>query len=159
MAPDIIQRKSCMTDRRRHSRRSNAMIPDRPWAAGKLINRDRPDRQDANRHIDTILNQKGEDVVLRSNVAIVKKSSLWVGQRGDRAAVSAAGPRLHRGVGRQRLGPAALSILAPYTGAAIAEYFMYRGKAPWWSTWTTSPSSAPGLTARLVAACCAAARA
>jgi F-type H+-transporting ATPase subunit alpha len=76
--------------------------------------------------IDTILNQKGEDVVC-VYVAIGQKAS----------SVAAAVTALEeRGAGSYTIvvtanadDPATLQYIAPYTGAALAEYFMYNGKA------------------------------
>jgi F-type H+-transporting ATPase subunit alpha len=76
--------------------------------------------------IDTILNQKGEDVVC-VYVAIGQKASsvatvvTSIEERGasDYTIVVAANAD----------EPATLQYIAPYTGAALAEYFMYNGKA------------------------------
>ena len=76
--------------------------------------------------IDTIINQKGQDVVC-VYVAIGQKSASVANivevlrERGalDYTVVVSAGAS----------EPAALQYLAPYTGAAIAEHFMYQGKA------------------------------
>ena len=76
--------------------------------------------------IDTILNQKGEDVICvyvavgqkASSVAAVVTS---IEERGasDYTIIVAANAD----------DPATLQYIAPYTGAALAEYFMYNGKA------------------------------
>ena len=76
--------------------------------------------------IDTILNQKGEDVVC-VYVAIGQKASsvaavcTSIEERGasDYTIIVAANAD----------DPATLQYIAPYTGAALAEYFMYNGKA------------------------------
>jgi F-type H+-transporting ATPase subunit alpha len=76
--------------------------------------------------IDTIINQKGEDVVC-VYVAIGQKASTVANvvqtlqEKGamDYTVVVAANAS----------DPATLQFLAPYTGASIAEYFMYKGKA------------------------------
>jgi F-type H+-transporting ATPase subunit alpha len=76
--------------------------------------------------IDTIINQKGEDVVC-VYVAIGQKAASVANlvevlrERGalDYTVIVAAGAS----------EPASLQYLAPYTGAAIAEHFMYQGKA------------------------------
>jgi F-type H+-transporting ATPase subunit alpha len=76
--------------------------------------------------IDTILNQKGEDVVCvyvaigqkASSVAAVCTSIEERGASGYTIVVAANAD-----------DPATLQYIAPYTGAALAEYFMYNGKA------------------------------
>jgi F-type H+-transporting ATPase subunit alpha len=76
--------------------------------------------------VDTIINQKGEDVIC-VYVAIGQKSSTVaqivnvLREKGalDYTIVVAANAS----------DPATLQYLAPYTGAALAEYFMYKGKA------------------------------
>jgi len=76
--------------------------------------------------IDTILNQKGEDVIC-VYVAVGQKASSVAAvctsleERGatDYTIVVAANAD----------DPATLQYIAPYTGAALAEYFMYNGKA------------------------------
>ena len=75
--------------------------------------------------IDTILNQKGKDVIC-VYVAIGQKASSIaqiVSNLQERGAleytVIVAAPAD---------SPASLQYLAPYTGAALAEYFMYKGK-------------------------------
>lgn len=75
--------------------------------------------------IDTILNQKGKDVVC-VYVAIGQKAStvakivntLKKGEALDYTIVVAA----------TASDPAPLQYVAPYSGTALAEYFMYRGK-------------------------------
>nr|YP_010336960.1 ATP synthase CF1 alpha subunit [Madagascaria erythrocladioides]QUE28993.1 AtpA [Madagascaria erythrocladioides]UNJ16545.1 ATP synthase CF1 alpha subunit [Madagascaria erythrocladioides] len=76
--------------------------------------------------IDTIINQKSEDVVC-VYVAIGQKASSVaqvvssLEERGalDYTIIVAANAD----------DPATLQYIAPYTGAALAEYFMYKGKA------------------------------
>ena len=76
--------------------------------------------------VDTILNQKEEDVIC-VYVAIGQKASTVaqvvnvLQERGamDYTIVVAANAN----------DPATLQYLAPYTGASLAEYFMYKGKA------------------------------
>jgi F-type H+-transporting ATPase subunit alpha len=76
--------------------------------------------------LDTIINQKSEDVVC-VYVAIGQKAST-VAQ-----AVSALEEKGALGytiiVAANASDPATLQYLAPYTGATIAEYFMYKGKS------------------------------
>jgi F-type H+-transporting ATPase subunit alpha len=76
--------------------------------------------------VDTIINQKSEDVIC-VYVAIGQKASTvaqvvnTLEEKGamDYTIVVAANAN----------DPATLQYLAPYTGAALAEYFMYSGKA------------------------------
>ena len=76
--------------------------------------------------IDTILNQKGEDVICvyvavgqkASSVAAVCTSIEERGASSYTIVVTANAD-----------DPATLQYIAPYTGAALAEYFMYNGKA------------------------------
>jgi F-type H+-transporting ATPase subunit alpha len=76
--------------------------------------------------IDTIINQKAEDVVC-VYVAIGQKASsvaevvTALREKGalDYTVIVSANAN----------DPATLQYIAPYTGAAIAEYFMYKGKA------------------------------
>nr|UTS56981.1 ATP synthase CF1 alpha subunit [Schizaea tenella] len=73
--------------------------------------------------IDTILNQKGQNVV-RVYVAIGQKASSVaqvVNTFEDRGAMEYSIV-----VSETADSPATLQYLAPYTGAALAEYFMYR---------------------------------
>ena len=76
--------------------------------------------------IDTILNQANEDVVC-VYVAVGQKASSVaqvIGVLEERGALDYTVV-----VSANANDPAALQYLAPYTGAAIAEYFMYKGKA------------------------------
>jgi F-type H+-transporting ATPase subunit alpha len=76
--------------------------------------------------VDTILNQKGKDVVCvyvavgqkASSVAQVVNTLKERGAIDYTIVVAATADR-----------PATLQFLAPYTGAALAEYFMYNGSA------------------------------
>jgi F-type H+-transporting ATPase subunit alpha len=76
--------------------------------------------------IDTILNQKGEDVIC-VYVAIGQKASsvaavcTSIEERGASSYTIV--------VAANADAPATLQYIAPYTGAALAEYFMYSGKA------------------------------
>ena len=124
MAPGIIQRKSVHEPMQTGITAIDAMIPIGRGQRELIIG----DRQTGKTAIaiDTILNQKGEDVVC-VYVAIGQKSASVANvvevlrERGalDYTVVVAASAS----------EPAALQYLAPYTGAAIAEYFMYKGKA------------------------------
>lgn len=75
--------------------------------------------------IDTILNQKGKDVIC-VYVAIGQKASSIaqiVSTLQERGALEYTVV-----VAAPADSPASLQYLAPYTGAALAEYFMYKGK-------------------------------
>ena len=122
-APGIIQRKSVHEPMQTGITAIDAMIPIGRGQRELVIG----DRQTGKTAIaiDTILNQAGQDVVC-VYVAIGQKSASVANvvevlrERGalDYTVVVAASAS----------EPAALQYLAPYTGAAIAEYFMYNGK-------------------------------
>jgi F-type H+/Na+-transporting ATPase subunit alpha len=123
-APGIVARKSVCEPMATGITAIDAMIPIGRGQRELIIG----DRQTGKTSIaiDTILNQKGGDVVC-VYVAIGQKASSVanivnvLGERGalDYTIVVAANAN----------DPASLQYLAPYTGAALAEYFMYRGKA------------------------------
>jgi F-type H+-transporting ATPase subunit alpha len=123
-APGIIARKSVYEPLQTGITAIDAMIPIGRGQRELIIG----DRQTGKTAIaiDTILNQKTEDVVC-VYVAIGQKASSVaqivdvLRERGalDYTIVVAANAN----------DPAPLQYLAPYTGAALAEYFMYRGKA------------------------------
>jgi F-type H+-transporting ATPase subunit alpha len=123
-APGIIQRKSVHEPMQTGITAIDAMIPIGRGQRELVIG----DRQTGKTAIaiDTILNQAGQDVVC-VYVAIGQKSASVANvvevlrERGalDYTVVVAASAS----------EPAALQYLAPYTGAAIAEYFMYKGQA------------------------------
>jgi F-type H+-transporting ATPase subunit alpha len=124
MAPGIIQRKSVHEPMQTGITAIDAMIPIGRGQRELIIG----DRQTGKSAIaiDTIINQKGEDVVC-VYVAIGQKAASVANlvevlrERGalDYTVIVAAGAS----------EPASLQYLAPYTGAAIAEHFMYQGKA------------------------------
>nr|AUG32137.1 ATP synthase subunit A [Paulinella longichromatophora] len=124
MAPGIIQRKSVHEPMQTGITAIDAMIPIGRGQRELIIG----DRQTGKTAIgiDTIINQKGEDVVC-VYVAIGQKAASVANvvevlrERGalDYTIIVAASAS----------EPAALQYLAPYTGAAIAESFMYKGKA------------------------------
>jgi F-type H+-transporting ATPase subunit alpha len=124
MAPGIIQRKSVHEPMQTGITAIDAMIPIGRGQRELIIG----DRQTGKTAIciDTILNQKGEDVVC-VYVAVGQKNASVANvvevlrERGalDYTVVVAASAS----------EAAALQYLAPYTGAAIAESFMYKGKA------------------------------
>ena len=124
MAPGIIARRSVHEPMQTGITAIDAMIPIGRGQRELIIG----DRQTGKTSIavDTIINQKGEDVIC-VYVAIGQKSSTVaqvvnvLKEKGalDYTVVVAANAS----------DPATLQYLAPYTGAAIAEYFMYQGKA------------------------------
>ena len=124
MAPGIITRKSVCEPVQTGITAIDAMIPIGRGQRELIIG----DRQTGKTSvaIDTILNQKGEDVIC-VYVAIGQKAS-------SVAAVCTAIEE--RGASSYTIvvaanadDPATLQYIAPYTGAALAEYFMYNGKA------------------------------
>jgi F-type H+/Na+-transporting ATPase subunit alpha len=124
MAPGIIERKSVYEPMQTGITAIDSMVPIGRGQRELIIG----DRQTGKTSVavDTILNQKGGDVVC-VYVAIGQKASTVANvvnvlrERGalDYTVVVAANAN----------DPATLQYLAPYTGATIAEYFMYNGKA------------------------------
>jgi len=124
MAPGIITRKSVCEPVQTGITAIDAMIPIGRGQRELIIG----DRQTGKTSValDTILNQKGEDVVC-VYVAIGQKAS----------SVAAAVTALEEQgamtysiiVAANADDSATLQYIAPYTGAALAEYFMYNGKA------------------------------
>ncbi len=123
-APGIIERRSVYEPMQTGITAIDAMIPVGRGQRELIIG----DRQTGKTAVavDTILNQKGEDVIC-VYVAIGQKAS---------TVAQVAGVLEERGaldytvvVAANANDPATLQYLAPYTGAAIAEYFMYNGKA------------------------------
>jgi len=124
MAPGIIQRKSVHEPMQTGITAIDAMIPIGRGQRELIIG----DRQTGKTAIaiDTIINQRGEDVVC-VYVAVGQKAASVANvvevlrEKGalDYTIVVAANAS----------ESAALQYLAPYTGAAIAESFMYKGKA------------------------------
>ncbi|WP_416666712.1 F0F1 ATP synthase subunit alpha [Egbenema bharatensis] len=122
-APGIIDRRSVCEPLQTGITAIDAMIPVGRGQRELIIG----DRQTGKTTIavDTILNQKSEDVIC-VYVAIGQKASTVAQvvetfrEKGalDYTIVVAANAN----------DPAALQYLAPYTGAALAEYFMYKGK-------------------------------
>jgi len=123
-APGIVARKSVCEPMQTGITAIDAMIPVGRGQRELIIG----DRQTGKTAIavDTIINQKSEDVIC-VYVAIGQKASTVASvvdtlkEKGalDYTVVVAANAN----------DPATLQYLAPYTGAAIAEYFMYKGKA------------------------------
>ncbi|MBF2036805.1 MAG: F0F1 ATP synthase subunit alpha [Leptolyngbyaceae cyanobacterium T60_A2020_046] len=122
-APGIIARKSVCEPMQTGITAIDAMIPVGRGQRELIIG----DRQTGKTAIaiDTILNQKGGDVVcvyvaIGQKAASVAQVVNVLEERGamDYTIVVAANAS----------DPAPLQYLAPYTGAALAEYFMYKGK-------------------------------
>ena len=123
-APGIIQRKSVHEPMQTGITAIDAMIPIGRGQRELIIG----DRQTGKTAIaiDTIINQKSEDVVcvyvaIGQKAASVAQVTEVLRERGalDYSVIVAANAS----------EPAALQYLAPYTGASIAEYFMYKVKA------------------------------
>jgi F-type H+/Na+-transporting ATPase subunit alpha len=124
MAPGIIARKSVCEPMQTGITAIDSMIPIGRGQRELIIG----DRQTGKTSvaIDTILNQKGEGVIC-VYVAIGQKASTVANisnvlrENGalDYTIVVAANAN----------DPATLQYLAPYTGATLAEYFMYKGQA------------------------------
>lgn len=123
-APGIVDRKSVCEPMQTGITAIDAMIPVGRGQRELIIG----DRQTGKTAIavDTIINQKSEDVIC-VYVAVGQKASTvaqvvdTLQERGamDYTIVVAANAN----------DPATLQYLAPYTGATMAEYFMYKGKA------------------------------
>jgi len=124
MAPGIITRKSVCEPVQTGITAIDAMIPIGRGQRELIIG----DRQTGKTSvaIDTILNQKGDDVVC-VYVAVGQKASSVA------AVVTAIEERGASSytivVAANADDPATLQYIAPYTGAALAEYFMYNGQA------------------------------
>ena len=123
-APGIIERRSVYEPMQTGITAIDAMIPIGRGQRELIIG----DRQTGKTAVavDTILNQKGEDVIC-VYVAIGQKASTVaqvVGVLEEKGALDYTVV-----VAANANDPATLQYLAPYTGAAIAEYFMYNGKA------------------------------
>lgn len=123
-APGIVARRSVHEPMQTGITAIDAMIPVGRGQRELIIG----DRQTGKTSIavDTILNQKGGDVVC-VYVAIGQKASTVaqvVGELQDRGAMDYTIV-----VAANANDPATLQYLAPYTGATLAEYFMYKGKA------------------------------
>lgn len=124
MAPGIITRKSVCEPVQTGITAIDAMIPIGRGQRELIIG----DRQTGKTSvaIDTIINQKTEDVVC-VYVAIGQKASsvaTIVSTLEEKGALPYTII-----VAANADDPATLQYIAPYTGAALAEYFMYNGKA------------------------------
>nr|ARO90914.1 ATP synthase CF1 subunit alpha [Corynoplastis japonica] len=123
-APGIIGRKSVCEPMQTGITAIDAMIPIGRGQRELIIG----DRQTGKTSVavDTIINQKGQDVVC-VYVAIGQKASSVaqvVTNLEEKGALSYTII-----VAANADDPATLQYIAPYTGAALAEYFMYTGKA------------------------------
>ena len=123
MAPGIISRQSVCEPLQTGIMAIDAMIPIGRGQRELIIG----DRQTGKTSIalDTIINQKSEDVVC-VYVAIGQKAS---------SVAQAVNVLEEKGalkytiiVAANANDPATLQYIAPYTGAALAEYFMYKGR-------------------------------
>nr|YP_009256825.1 CF1 alpha subunit of ATP synthase [Closterium baillyanum]ANI25726.1 CF1 alpha subunit of ATP synthase [Closterium baillyanum] len=122
-APGIISRRSVYEPMQTGLIAIDAMIPIGRGQRELIIG----DRQTGKTAVatDTILNQKGQNVVC-VYVAIGQKASSVaqvVNTFEERGAMEYTVI-----VAETANAPATLQYLAPYTGAAIAEYFMYKGR-------------------------------
>lgn len=123
-APGIIERRSVYEPMQTGITAIDSMIPIGRGQRELIIG----DRQTGKTAIaiDTIINQKSEDVIC-VYVAIGQKSST-VAQVIDSLQEKGAMDYTIV-VAANASDPATLQYLAPYTGATMAEYFMYNGKA------------------------------
>lgn len=122
-APGIIARRSVCEPMQTGITAIDSMIPIGRGQRELIIG----DRQTGKTSIaiDTIINQKGEDVIC-VYVAIGQKASTVaqvVGTLQEKGALDYTVI-----VAANASESATLQYLAPYTGATIAEYFMYKGK-------------------------------
>merc|ERR1711907_287690 len=124
LAPGIISRRSVYEPLQTGLVSVDSMIPIGRGQRELIIG----DRQTGKTAVatDTILNQKGKDVVCvyvaigqkAATVAQIVNTLEEAGSMDYTIIVAATAD-----------SPATLQFLAPYTGAAIAEHFMYQGKA------------------------------
>jgi F-type H+-transporting ATPase subunit alpha len=124
VAPGIISRQSVCEPLQTGITAIDAMIPIGRGQRELIIG----DRQTGKTSvaIDTIINQKSEDVVC-VYVAVGQKASTVASIVTTLEEKGALGYTII--VAANADDPAPLQFIAPYTGAALAEYFMYNGKA------------------------------
>ena len=124
MAPGIISRKSVCEPLQTGITSIDAMIPIGRGQRELIIG----DRQTGKTSIavDTIINQKTEDVVC-VYVGIGQKASTIAQVVNVLEEKQAMAYTIV--VAASANDPATLQYIAPYSGAALAEYFMYKGKA------------------------------
>nr|YP_009395163.1 ATP synthase CF1 subunit alpha [Bryothamnion seaforthii]ARW63931.1 ATP synthase CF1 subunit alpha [Bryothamnion seaforthii] len=123
-APGIIGRQSVCEPLQTGITAIDAMIPIGRGQRELIIG----DRQTGKTAValDTIINQKGQDVVC-IYVAIGQKASSVAQVVSTLEEKGALEYTII--VAANADDPATLQYIAPYTGAALAEYFMYKGKA------------------------------
>ncbi len=123
-APGIIARKSVFEPLQTGITAIDAMIPIGRGQRELIIG----DRQTGKTAvaIDTIINQKGQDCIC-VYVAIGQKASTVANVVNTLREKGAMDYTIV--VTANANDPATLQYLAPYTGATLAEYFMYNGKA------------------------------
>jgi len=124
MAPGIISRKSVCEPLQTGITAIDSMIPIGRGQRELIIGDSQTGKTSI--AIDTIINQKEDDVVcvyvaIGQKAASVAQAVTTLQERG------AMGYTII--VCASANDPATLQYIAPYTGAAIAEYFMYNGKA------------------------------
>jgi F-type H+/Na+-transporting ATPase subunit alpha len=124
MAPGIITRKSVCEPVQTGITAIDSMIPIGRGQRELIIG----DRQTGKTSvaIDTIINQKTESVIC-VYVAIGQKASSVASVVNTLEEKGASSYTII--VAANADDPATLQYIAPYTGAALAEYFMYNGKA------------------------------
>ncbi len=122
-APGIISRRSVCEPMQTGITAIDSMIPIGRGQRELIIG----DRQTGKTSIaiDTIINQKGEDVIC-VYVAIGQKASTVAQVVGTLEEKGAMDYTIV--VAANASDSATLQYLAPYTGATLAEYFMYKGK-------------------------------
>jgi len=123
-APGIISRQSVCEPMQTGIISIDSMIPIGRGQRELIIG----DRQTGKTSIalDTIINQKTEDVIC-GYVAIGQKASTVAQVVSTLEEKGALAYTII--VAANASDPATLQYLAPYTGASIAEYFMYKGKS------------------------------
>lgn len=122
-APSIVERKSVSVPMETGILSIDSMFPIGRGQRELIIG----DRQTGKTSIamDAILNQKGKDVVC---------IYVAIGQKASTIAKLAETLKKHDAMGYTIIvsatasDPAPLQYIAPYSGTALAEYFMYRGK-------------------------------
>lgn len=124
MAPGIISRKSVCEPLQTGITSIDAMIPIGRGQRELIIG----DRQTGKTSIavDTIINQKTEDVIC-VYIGIGQKASTIAQVVNVLEEKNAMAYTIV--VSASANDPATLQYIAPYSGAALAEYFMYQGKA------------------------------
>jgi F-type H+-transporting ATPase subunit alpha len=124
IAPGIVDRQPVKEPLQTGLKAIDAMIPIGRGQRELIIG----DRQTGKTAvaIDTIINQKGKDVIC-VYVAIGQKASTVAQVQATLEQYDAMGYTII--VAASASEPAAMQYLAPYAGCAIGEYFMDRGKA------------------------------